>query len=87
MSIKLVKEAHLTWSTAQVAAEAEKQFNAAALDFFVQTLKTCQSIRPKAKWGFYGYFYSSAYPRPLWEAMTMFVSAQQMRLLSLAFGY
>jgi hypothetical protein len=52
MSIKLVKEAHPSWTSAQVAAEAETQFNSAALDFFVQTLKTCQSIRPKAKWGY-----------------------------------
>ena len=28
-----------------------------------------RAIRPKAKWGYYGYFYSPQYPRALWEAM------------------
>ena len=72
LSIKLVKEAHPTWSAAQVAKEAESQFNKAALDFMVQTLRACRELRPKAKWGYYGYFYGKQYPRAMWEAMSMF---------------
>eukprot|EP01052_Picozoa_sp_SAG31_P028821 SAG31_NODE_2814_length_5047_cov_3.149555_5_plen_493_part_00 len=72
LSIKLVKEAHPDWPRKKVEQEAESQFNKAALEFFVQTLLTCRSLRPKAKWGFYGYFYGKQYPRALWEAMSMF---------------
>ena len=71
LSIKLVKEEHPTWSAAKLEAEAEKRFNAAALEFFVQSLRTGRAMRPKAKWGYYGYFYSDQYPRALWEAMSM----------------
>ena len=70
LSIKLVKEEHPTWSASKLEAEAEKQFNAAALEFFVQSLRTGRAMRPKAKWGYYGYFYSDQYPRALWEAMS-----------------
>ena len=38
----------------------------------VQTLRACRELRPKAKWGYYGYFYGKQYPRALWEAMSMF---------------
>ena len=72
LSIKLVKRAHPSWTAAQVAKEAESQFNAAALAFMVQTLRTGRALRPKAKWGYYGYFYGAQYPRALWEAMSMF---------------
>eukprot|EP01043_Picozoa_sp_COSAG02_P058909 COSAG02_NODE_7413_length_3027_cov_3.227117_3_plen_376_part_00 len=72
LSIKLVKEKHPSWSAAQVAKEAELQFNKAALDFMVQTLRACHELRPKARWGYYGYFYGKQYPRALWEAMSMF---------------
>ena len=30
-------------------------FEAAALDFFVATVELCRTLRPKAKWGLYGY--------------------------------
>jgi hypothetical protein len=71
LSIKLVKAAHPEWShnATAVAREAERQFNAAALEWMVQTLRTCRAIRPRAKWGYYGYFYSPEYPRALWQAM------------------
>ena len=69
LSIKLVKETHPGWDAAAVAKEAERQFNDAALEWMVQTLRVCRAIRPKAKWGYYGYFYSPQYPRALWEAM------------------
>lgn len=72
MSIKIVKAEHPGLNATQVAAEAERQFNDAALDWMIQTLRTCREIRPKAKWGFYGYFYTPQYPRALWEAMDAF---------------
>ena len=72
LSIKLVKQAHPDWPQQKIAQEAESQFNKAALDFFVQTLQTCRALRPKARWGYYGYFYGVPYPRALYEAMSMF---------------
>ncbi|KAL6735674.1 hypothetical protein Aduo_006090 [Ancylostoma duodenale] len=36
---------------------AEKDFNDAAREFFVQTIRKGRELRPKAKWGFYGFPY------------------------------
>jgi hypothetical protein len=69
LSIKLVKDAHPSWNATLVVPEARRQFEAAALDWMVQTLETCREVRPKARWGFYGSFYSHQYPRALWKAM------------------
>ena len=38
----------------QVNAAAQKAFETAALAFFVETMKLAVSMRPKAKWGYYG---------------------------------
>ena len=47
LSKKLLKEAHPDWSPTQIAQEAdESQFNKAALEFFVETLRTCRALRP-----------------------------------------
>jgi hyaluronoglucosaminidase len=36
-------------------AEAAAQFEAAALNWFVSTLEVCKSLRPRARWGYYGF--------------------------------
>ena len=54
-SIELVKAAHPTWNDVKVYAEAGKEFQAAALNFMVETLKLVKSMRPNVKTGFYGY--------------------------------
>ena len=46
-SIELVMKQHPTWPKTQVIAEAKKEFEAAATEFFVQTLETCRRMRPK----------------------------------------
>eukprot|EP01050_Picozoa_sp_SAG11_P013716 SAG11_NODE_1622_length_4561_cov_2.741820_1_plen_1115_part_00 len=53
-SVKLVQDAHPSWSTAQVEAEAKMLFEAAAIEFFVAALQKGKALRPKAQWGFYG---------------------------------
>uniref|UniRef100_A0A8B9HJ49 Hyaluronidase n=1 Tax=Astyanax mexicanus TaxID=7994 RepID=A0A8B9HJ49_ASTMX len=51
----LVKNKHPDWRPEQIEAEAEKDFEKAAQAFMVETLKQCQSERPKGLWGFYGF--------------------------------
>ena len=40
---------------AQATVVAQKQFESAALTFFVETIKLCRAVRPKARWGYYGF--------------------------------
>ena len=51
-SVALVKAKHPSWATAKVAAKAKAEFEAAATDPFVQTLRTARALRPRALWGF-----------------------------------
>eukprot|EP00035_Acanthoeca_spectabilis_P001287 m.79000 g.79000 ORF g.79000 m.79000 type:complete len:436 (-) comp10769_c0_seq1:129-1436(-) len=53
-SIALVKAAHPDWTPAQLEAQAKQEFETAGMNFFVETLKLCTALRPKALWGFYG---------------------------------
>jgi len=53
-SLKYVRELHPDWSQAQLDAEAVRTWNVSALEFMVETLKTAQAMRPKAKVGYYG---------------------------------
>ena len=39
----------------------ETSYNAAAQRFYLETLKECKRLRPKVKWGFYGYPYREYY--------------------------
>jgi lysophospholipase L1-like esterase len=55
LSIALVLQAHPKLSLTQAKAEAKKAFESAALEFFVETIKLCRELRPKAQWGFYGF--------------------------------
>jgi hypothetical protein len=56
-SLQLVREAHpgIANDTAKVAAMAKKEFEAAAVRFFVATLDLLRERRPKALLGFYGF--------------------------------
>eukprot|EP01012_Entosiphon_sulcatum_P011480 TRINITY_DN16991_c0_g1_i1.p1 TRINITY_DN16991_c0_g1~~TRINITY_DN16991_c0_g1_i1.p1 ORF type:complete len:468 (-),score=56.55 TRINITY_DN16991_c0_g1_i1:31-1434(-) len=54
VSQALVTAKHPDWNTTQVEQEAAKEFNAAAQEFMTQTLRTCKTLLPKAKWGLYG---------------------------------
>ena len=49
----LVKKKHPGWNASQVAQAAASNFNAAALAFFVETIRTIRALRPKAKIGYY----------------------------------
>ncbi|ETN74271.1 hyaluronoglucosaminidase [Necator americanus] len=44
-------------SESVVKAEAIKEFNEAAKNFFVKTIQKAKEMREKAKWGFYGFPY------------------------------
>ena len=46
---------HPAMGAARVEELAKEEFEAAARQFFEQTLQTCKGLRPKASWGFYGY--------------------------------
>ncbi len=54
-SIGLVQKEHPTWNLTQVIAQARKEFETAALEFMVETLKVIRQRRPLAKVGYYGY--------------------------------
>ena len=41
----LVSQRHPLWGDAQVEVEAKREYEAAATDWFVQTLRTCVAIR------------------------------------------
>lgn len=50
-----MREAHPTWNATRVIQQAEAEFQAAGVGFFVRTLEAVRALRPKAKWGFYGF--------------------------------
>uniref|UniRef100_A0A0N4ZHE7 Hyaluronidase n=1 Tax=Parastrongyloides trichosuri TaxID=131310 RepID=A0A0N4ZHE7_PARTI len=54
-SIKYVLERYPNISRNDAMNVAKKEFDAAALNFLLKTLKECQYKRPYAKWGFYGF--------------------------------
>ena len=55
LSYVLVEQQHPTWNVSQIYAEAKKQFETAALNWMVQTLRAVKKLRPNVKTGFYGY--------------------------------
>jgi hyaluronoglucosaminidase len=61
-SIALVKERYPALNATQTRALAKKEFERAATDFFVQTLRVCREVRPNARWGFYGFPSAEYYP-------------------------
>lgn len=54
-SIRLVKSRNPGISDANATARALTEYNAAALDFLVTTLKYGKELLPNARWGLYGY--------------------------------
>ena len=62
LSIALVRAAHPAWNESSAAAEAQRQFEAAALDFMEATLRTYAALMPLARIGFYGYPENFYYP-------------------------
>ena len=48
-SIHLVQKEHPEWPKEQIVAEAKKEFESAATEFFVETLNTCKKLRPKVR--------------------------------------
>ena len=42
-------------TAAAIWAEAVRRYEAAAKEFFLETLRVAQALRPKARWGFYGH--------------------------------
>jgi len=51
----LVLQQHPTYSPALVTAEAKRQFNAAAKEFWTETMRLCRKLRPHGVWGYYNY--------------------------------
>jgi len=62
LSVALVRAAHPAWADARVEAEATREFEAAALDWFEATLRTMAELMPAARIGFYGYPRNWYYP-------------------------
>lgn len=53
VSEALVREAHPTWSNDTILVEATKEFEAAAKNYYLTTIKTLKNARPKMRVGFY----------------------------------
>ena len=53
-SLSYVRDLHPTWPENEVEQEAVRSWNISSKRFMVETLKLCKSLRPKAKWGYYG---------------------------------
>jgi len=54
-SIAKVKYEHPYWPESLILAQAIKEYETAAKNFFLETLKLCKKLRPNAYWGFYLY--------------------------------
>lgn len=54
-SRELVQGQHPDWPAPSVEAAAQDQFQTAAQDWMVGTLKLGQALRPRGLWGFYGF--------------------------------
>ena len=55
LSISLVLQKEPKLPLAEARAKAQKAFESAALEFFVETIKLCRELRPNAQWGYYGF--------------------------------
>ena len=54
-SLRKVKSAHPSWSADEVEAVAKREWEAGATAFMRATLLTARAVRPKCRWGYYGY--------------------------------
>ncbi|CEF70835.1 Aldolase-type TIM barrel domain and Glycoside hydrolase, superfamily domain and Hyaluronidase family-containing protein [Strongyloides ratti] len=54
-SIKIVLARNSTLNSTEAEQLAMEEFNKAAANFFIETVKKCKELRPSAKWGFYGF--------------------------------
>ena len=52
LSIALVLQQEPNLPLAEAKAKAKKAFESAALEFFVETIKLCRTLRPNASWGY-----------------------------------
>ena len=52
LSIELVLQKEPNLPLAEAKAKAKKAFESAALEFFVETIKLCRTLRPNARWGY-----------------------------------
>ncbi|XP_012060118.1 PREDICTED: hyaluronidase-like [Atta cephalotes] len=55
LSIKLEHKRHPFWNESAVKKEAKRRFEKYARIFMEETLNMAKKLRPKAKWGYYGY--------------------------------
>ncbi|CAD6190115.1 unnamed protein product [Caenorhabditis auriculariae] len=52
-SMRLVQQQHPGWPDNLIKQRAEKEFDRAAREFFLETLRLGKKLRPLAKWGYY----------------------------------
>ncbi|KYM96002.1 Hyaluronidase, partial [Cyphomyrmex costatus] len=55
LSVRLERKRHPFWSDSAVKKEAKRRFEKYARIFMEETLNMAKKLRPKAKWGYYGY--------------------------------
>jgi hyaluronoglucosaminidase len=53
-SIRIVREKQPSLNSTEIVAVAKREFEIAATEWFVKSLELGRSLRPNAKWGFYG---------------------------------
>jgi hypothetical protein len=62
LSLQLVQKQHPEWPLTKQLSEAKAQFEGSALDLLVKTLQAAKSVRPAARWGYYGYPHTCTEP-------------------------
>lgn len=60
----LVRAEHPSWSPTAVSAEASRQFESAAREFYTVTFKTLRELRPNISWTHHAYPVSICYDNP-----------------------
>ncbi|CAB3240412.1 unnamed protein product [Arctia plantaginis] len=55
VSYDIEKKRHWWWNKQRIENEAKRRFNAAGRDFMHTTISLAKKMRPKARWGYYGY--------------------------------
>ena len=68
-SRQLVMAKHPTWPPDRVEAQAKNEFEAAAVHWFVASLRRAAAMRPKSLWGFYGFPTALSHRRSGWPTL------------------
>lgn len=79
--MKLQRERHPHWPKKRLQNEAEREFNAAAKVFVLETLRYAKKLRPNVKWGYYAFPYCYNKASNSYDTCSSEVKAENDRLV------